>query len=385
MEAYLDNAATTRCSDRAANAVMSALKEDFGNPSSLHRRGMEAETIVKEARKAVAKTLKAKEKEILFTSGGTESNHLAIMGSVAANKRIGNKILTSAVEHPSVRNHMLFLKEQGFDVRFLPVDERGLLDLDALRREADEGTILLSLMHVNNEIGTVEPILEAGRILKEKNPKAIFHVDGIQSYGKLPIFPEREGVDLLSVSSHKIAGPKGVGVLYIREKTKLTPQILGGGQQWGFRSGTENVPGIAGTGCAAEDAFRGIEEKMKAASSLRELLIREIRSLPGVQINGGETAETASPYIVSVSIENVRSEVLLHALEEKGVYVSAGSACSSNKPAVSETLKAIGLKKELLGSTIRISFSHETREEEILYAADAMKEAINKLRRYTRH
>ncbi len=385
MEVYLDNAATTRCSERAADAVRSVLTADYGNPSSLHKRGMEAEQIVKDARSAVAKTLKAKEKEILFTSGGTESNNLAIIGAAMANKRAGKKILTTAVEHPSVRNPMLQLKEQGFDVRFLPVDTEGRLSLEALHDEADEETILLSMMHVNNEIGTIEPVSEAAGILREKNPTALLHVDAIQSYGKLPIYPEKEGVDLLSVSAHKIAGPKGVGFLYVREKTKLMPQILGGGQQWGLRSGTENVPGIAGLRCAAEDAAACRRDKSEALRSVRNRLINELSEIEGLQINGGKTDETSSPYIVSVSVSGVRSEVLLHALEEEGVYVSAGSACSSNKPAVSETLKTIGLPKELLESTVRISFSFDTTEEEILYAADAMKRLVPLLRRYTRH
>ena len=385
MEIYLDNAATTRCSERAAEAVRSALTGDYGNPSSLHRKGMEAERIVKQARNGIAKTIKAKEKEILFTSGGTESNNLAVIGSALANRRAGNKILTTAVEHPSVRNPMLYLKEMGFDVRFLPVDEEGRLHLDALAAEADEETILLSMMHVNNEIGTIEPVHEAAEILKRKNPKALFHVDAIQSYGKLPIHPEKAGVDLLSVSAHKIAGPKGTGFLYIREKTKLIPQILGGGQQWALRSGTENVPGIAGLYCAAEDAASYREKHAASVRTLRNLLIRKLSEIEGIAINGGKTEETASPYIVSVSVSGVRSEVLLHALEEEGVYVSAGSACSSNKPAVSETLKAIGLPKELLDSTIRISFSFATTEEEILAASDAMKRLIPQLRRYTRH
>lgn len=384
MEVYLDNAATTRCSEHAADAVRSVLTGDYGNPSSLHKRGMDAERIVKDARSAVAKTLKAKEKEILFTSGGTESNNLAIIGAALANKRAGKKILTTAVEHPSVRNPMLHLKEQGFDVRFLPVDTEGRLDLSALEKEADEETILLSMMHVNNEIGTIEPIHEAGKILRERSPKALLHVDAIQSYGKLAICPEKEGVDLLSMSAHKIAGPKGVGFLYVREKTKVNPQILGGGQQWGFRSGTENVPGIAGLRCAAEDAAACREERSKELRTVRNRLISELSEIEGVQINGGKTDETSSPYIVSASVGGVRSEVLLHALEEEGVYVSAGSACSSNKPAVSETLKAIGLPKELLDSTIRISFSFETTEEDILLASDAMKRLIPQLRRFTR-
>ncbi len=384
MEAYLDNAATTRCSFRAAEAVRKALTEDFGNPSSLHRKGMEAEELVKKARETVAGTLHGKEKEILFTSGGTESNNLAIFGGVRANRRNGNRILTTAIEHPSVRNPMKELKDQGFDVIFLPVDGEGRLFLDALEEAADEKTILLSLMHVNNEIGTIQPVEEAAAIVKRKNPDALVHVDAIQSYGKLPLSPGKSGIDLLSVSGHKIHGPKGSGFLYVREKTKLAPILFGGGQQRGYRSGTENVPGIAGLMCAAEDACRELTGAAPEIRRLRELLIEELSEIDDIRINGGSTEETASPYIVSVSVRGVRSEVLLHALEGEGVYVSAGSACSSNKPAVSETLKAIGLPRELLDSTIRFSFSAGTTEEEVRYAADVMKRVVLQLRRFIR-
>lgn len=384
MEAYLDNAATTRCSLRAAEAVRKALTEDFGNPSSLHRKGMEAEELVKKARETVAGTLHGKEKEILFTSGGTESNNLAIFGGVRANRRNGNRILTTAIEHPSVRNPMKELKDQGFDVIFLPVDGEGRLFLDALEEAADEKTILLSLMHVNNEIGTIQPVEEAAAIVKRKNPDALVHVDAIQSYGKLPLSPGKSGIDLLSVSGHKIHGPKGSGFLYVQEKTKLAPILFGGGQQRGYRSGTENVPGIAGLMCAAEDACRELTGAAPEIRRLRGLLIEELSEIDDIRINGGSTEETASPYIVSVSVHGVRSEVLLHALEGEGVYVSAGSACSSNKPAVSETLKAIGLPRELLDSTIRFSFSAGTTEEEVRYAADVMKRVVPQLRRFIR-
>lgn len=384
MEAYLDNAATTRCSETALQAVTQAMTETYGNPSSMHRKGMEAEQLVKAARETVAKTLRAKEKEIIFTSGGTESNNLAIFGSAEANMRVGKRILTTQVEHPAVKNPMKALAERGYEVIFLPVDSTGLVSLRALREAANEETILLSMMHVNNEIGTVEPVEEAAKILRENSPRAVFHVDAIQSYGKLPLSPEKTGIDLLSVSGHKIHGPKGVGFLYIREKTKVYAQILGGGQQWGMRSGTENVPGIAGLAAAAKESCRDLSEKAARIRSLRTQLLQGLQGLEGIRINGGQTEETASPYIASVSVRGVRSEVLLHALESEGVYVSAGSACSSNKPAVSETLKAIGLPAEYLSSTVRFSFSTRTTEEEVALAVGAMQRIVPKLRKYTR-
>lgn len=384
MEAYLDNAATTRCSEKALQAVTQAMTETYGNPSSMHRKGMEAEQIVKAARETVAKTLRVREKEIIFTSGGTESNNLAIFGSAEANRRAGKRILTTQVEHPAARNPMKLLAERGYEVIFLPVDSTGLVSLRALREAANEETILLSMMHVNNEIGTVEPVEEAAKILRENSPRAVFHVDAIQSYGKLPLSPEKTGIDLLSVSGHKIHGPKGVGFLYIREKTKVLAQILGGGQQWGMRSGTENVPGIAGLAAAAEESCRDLSEKAARIRTLRTQLLQGLQGLEGIRINGGQTGETASPYIASVSVSGVRSEVLLHALESEGVYVSAGSACSSNKPAVSETLKAIGLPAEYLSSTVRFSFSAQTTEEEVALAVDAMQRIVPKLRKYTR-
>ncbi|MBQ6441108.1 MAG: cysteine desulfurase [Lachnospiraceae bacterium] len=384
MEAYLDNAATTRCSEKAAQAVTEAMTVTYGNPSSMHRKGMEAERIVKDARETIAKTLRAKEKEIVFTSGGTESNNLAIFGAVQANRRAGRRILTSAIEHPAVRNPMKALQEQGYEVIFLPVDAQGVVSLKALEKEANAETALVSLMQVNNEIGTVEPIAEASKIIREKAAQAYFHVDAIQAYGKRILTPEKTGIDLLSVSGHKIHGPKGVGFLYIRERTKLIPQILGGGQQWGLRSGTENVPGIAGLAAAAEESCRGLAEKEGRMRTLRAQLITGLQTMEDILINGGQTDETASPYITSVSVSGVRSEVLLHALEEEGVYVSAGSACASNKPAVSETLKAIGLPEQYLSSTVRFSFSAQTTEEEIAHAVDAMQRIVPKLRKYTR-
>lgn len=385
MECYLDNAATTRCSDVAVTAVLSAMQTDYGNPSSLHTKGMEAEQIVKGAREKIARTLHAKEKEILFTSGGTESNNLAIFGTAEAKKRSGKRVITTAIEHPSVANPMKRLIELGYDVIFLPVGTDGQIDLAALEEAVNEETILLSLMQVNNEIGTIEPVEKAIQIARAKAKGLTVHVDAIQAYGKLLLTPEKTGIDLLSVSGHKIHGPKGVGFLYVRERTKLFPLLFGGGQQGNLRSGTENVPGIAGLAAAAEESYRDFSEKTERMYALRERLIAECEKIENVRINGGATRETAAPHIVSLSVPGVRSEVLLHALESEGIYVSAGSACSSHKPAVSATLQAIGLPKEFLDATVRFSLSTDTTEEEIIYTAEALRRLIPQLRKFTRH
>ena len=383
MEAYLDNSATTKCSERAFALMQRVLLEDYGNPSSLHMKGVIAERYVKEAKEKIAKTLKVNEKEIFFTSGGTESNNLAIIGTALANKRAGKRIITTAIEHASVANPMKFLEEEGFEVIYLSVDQDGVLSLDELKESVNDETILVSLMQVNNEIGASEPIEEAVQIVHAINPNTLIHVDAIQSYGKMKIYPKKLGIDLLSVSGHKIHGPKGSGFLYVKEKTKIKPLIYGGGQQGGMRSGTENVPGIVGLGEAAAEIYEDFSEKQEHLYSLKELFLTGISEIPGVSVNG-KTDRDSAPHIVSMSVEGVRAEVLLHALEEKQIYVSSGSACSSNKPAVSRTLKSIGLKQSLLDSTVRFSFSVHTTKEEILYAVSELKTLIPTLQKYTR-
>ena len=320
MKAYLDNSATTKCSDRAVELMIKILSEDYGNPSSLHNMGADAEKYIKEARKKIARTLKAEEKEIVFTSGGTESNNLAILGGVEANKRAGNHIITTSVEHASVWQPVKHLEEQGYRVTYLPVDEYGRISLTALDEALDEETIFVSMMQVNNEIGTIEPISEAVRRIRAKAGKALIHVDAIQSYGKMMIHPKKLDVDMLSVSGHKIHGPKGSGFLYVREKTKLKPILFGGGQQKGIRSGTENVPAIAGLGAAAAEIYENMQEKTDRMYELRDYFVREVAKIKDVTVNGAVGRETA-PHIISVSVEGVRSEVMLHSLEEKEIYV----------------------------------------------------------------
>lgn len=383
MEAYLDNSATTRCSAKAAEMVMKVMREDFGNPSALHTKGVEAEHYVKEARAFFAKNLKVDEKEICFTSGGTESNNLALIGTAMANRRAGNHLITTSVEHASVDNTMKYLEEQGFRVTYLPVDEYGVVSLDALKEALCPETILVSVMYVNNEVGAVQPVDEIARIVKEHNPNTIFHVDAIQAYGKYRIYPKKEGIDLLSVSGHKIHGPKGTGFLYVNSKVKIHSIVFGGGQQKGLRSGTENVSGIAGMAEAAAECYENLEEKIDRLYALKDRFVSQVSALEGTKVNG-HTGRDSAPQIVSVSFRDVRSEVLLHALEEKGIYVSAGSACSSNKPSVSRTLKNMEIDKELLGSTLRFSFCFDTTEEEIDYCIKELGELLPVLRRYVR-
>ena len=383
MEAYLDNSATTRCSEGAAAMVMKVMREDFGNPSSMHTKGVEAEHYIRAAKDFFAINLKVDDKESYFTSGGTESNNLALIGSAMANKRSGNHLITTSVEHASVDNPMKYLEEQGFEVTYLPVDQDGIVSLEALKVALRPETILVSVMYVNNEVGAVQPVDEIAKLVKDYDSKIIFHVDAIQAYGKYRIWPKKEGIDLLSVSGHKIHGPKGTGILYVNSKLKIHPMILGGGQQKGMRSGTENVPGIAGLAEAAKECYENLDEKIDRLYALKERFVKQIEELDDVKVNG-RTGRDSAPHIVSVSFRDVRSEVLLHALEEKGIYVSAGSACSSNKPAVSHTLKSMGVEKDLLGSTIRFSFCFETTEEETDYCVRELRELLPMLRRYVR-
>lgn len=384
MEAYFDNSATTRCYEGVKDIVVKTMMEDFGNPSAMHRKGVEAEQYVKKSAQILARLLKVNEKEILFTSGGTESNNLALIGGAMANKRSGTHIITTAVEHAAVGQPAAFLEEQGFEVTILPVDERGVVRLDELSAALRPDTILVSTMYVNNEVGAVMPVEQIGAMVHEKSPKALYHVDAIQGFGKYRIYPKRLGIDLLSVSGHKIHGPKGVGFLYISEKAKVQPLILGGGQQGGMRSGTDNVPGIAGLGVAAELIYTDFEEKVEHLYQLKERMAEGLSQMEDVVINGMALREGA-PQILSVSFLGIRSEVLLHTLEDKGIYVSAGSACSSHKRKASSTLTAIGLPADQKESTVRISFSEENTFEEVDYCLEVLREVIPMLRRYARH
>ena len=383
MEAYFDNSATTVVTESVKDIVVKAMTEDYGNPSSMHMIGVNAEKYVKTAKENIAKILKVDVGEIYFTSGGTEGNNMAIIGSANANKRAGNRVITTKIEHSSVANPMKYLEKQGFDVVYLPVDNNGIVDMEVLKKETTKDTILVSIMNVNNEVGAIEPVSEIGKYIKSVNPSVVYHVDAIQAFGKMEIRPRKENIDILTVSGHKIHAPKGSGFMYIKKNTKVNPIILGGGQQEGMRSGTENVPGIAGIGQAAKDCYDNLEKNVAHMTELKDCLIDELSKFDGVTINS-QKGNVGAPHIVSASFENVRSEVLLHALEDKGIYISAGSACSSNRPAVSETLKAMGIDSKLLGSTVRFSFCELNKKEEIDYCIEQLKVMLPVLKKYVR-
>ncbi len=379
MEAYLDNAATTKVYDEVTDLMIKVFKEDYGNPSSMHKKGLEAEHYVRDAKDIIAKALKCTSKEIYFTSGATESNNMALIGAARAKKRVGKHMIVSSVEHASVKNVAEALKDEGYEITYLPVDEHGIVKLDELKNAIREDTILVSVMAVNNEMGAVQPIEEIGKIVKEVSKDILFHVDAVQAFGKFPIYPKRIGIDLLSVSAHKFHGPKGIGFIFIRDGVRILPHIYGGNQQSGMRSGTENVPAIAGLGLAAKMAYDRMVKNVAEMSEFKEAFINMISEIPECKDNSGE-----APHIISITFAGVRSEVLLHALEEKGIYVSAGSACSSNKPELSSTLLNMGLTREEAESTIRFSLSRFTTSKELSYTANVLKEILPELRRFTR-
>ncbi len=395
MEAYLDHAATTYALEEVAELVKQVSTKDFGNPSSKHRKGIEAENILKEGAERIAKTLRCAPKNVIFTSGGTESNNTAIMGTVLGNRRRGKHIVTTGFEHSAIYKPLEFLK-QYFDceITYLPVDEKGHVSPADLKDAIREDTVLVSVMMVNNEIGSKEDVETLANVVKKVDPKIVFHTDAIQAYGKYQLDMRGSEIDLLSVSGHKIHGPKGTGFLYVKDHTKVLPLIYGGGQQRGFRSGTDNVPGVAGLGLAAERIYENHKEKTEHLYDLKQYTIGKLLEMDGVQVNGmdldawkkdpGIAVRTTAPHVISVGVDGVQSEVFLHALEDRGVYVSSGSACSSNQPGLSSTLQAIGLDKEMLYSTIRLSFCFESTREEVDYALEQMRELIPFLRRYTR-
>lgn len=383
MEVYLDNSATTRCFPEVAELMKQIMCEDYGNPSSLHRKGVQAENHLRIAKETIARILKVNEKELLFTSGGTESDNLALIGAAHANCRRGKHLITTSIEHPAILQTMKFLEGEGFRVTYLPVDEKGCICLNDLQRTITGETILVSIMYTNNEVGSQQPIAQAGALIKKMNPQILFHVDAVQGFGKARIYPKKMNIDMLSVSGHKIHGPKGVGFLYVDSHVKLKPVLFGGGQQNGMRSGTENVPGIAGIAKATQLMYEHYDQDIEKLYDLKRCFIEGVKGIDQVIVNGQDCMDGA-PHIVSVSFRGVRSEVLLHSLEDKGIYVSAGSACSAHKPQPSATLTAMGVPKELLSSTIRFSFSVFTTMEEINYTLEALYDIIPMLRRYTR-
>jgi cysteine desulfurase len=382
-EIYLDNSATTKCFPEVVSLMNEIFLEDYGNPSSLHHRGVTAEQRIHTARKTLAGLLKVKEKNLYFTSCGTESDNLAIIGAAMAMQRKGKHLITTKIEHPAVLETMKFLESRGFEVTRLGVDRDGLISPEEAAAAVRPDTILVSVMHTNNIIGAVEPVDEIGRAVKAANPDVLFHVDAVQGFGKALIYPKKMNIDLLSVSGHKIHGPKGTGFLYIADGVRLVPLMHGGGQQGGLRSGTENVPGIAGMALAAKMLYKDLDTDREKLFAMKNRLIERLGAIPDIVFNG-RTDETAAPHILSVRVKGVRAEVLLHALEDKGVYVSAGSACSSNHPRPSETLMAIGVPSKELENSIRISLSVMNTMEEMDAAADAIEELLPFLRRFVR-
>ena len=383
-EIYLDNSATTRCFPEVAQLISDILLERYGNPSSLHHKGVEAEQELRKAKQILAQILKCNASNLYFTSCGTESDNLAIIGAARANARRGRHLITTKIEHPAVLETMKYLEGEGYEITYLPVDENGLVSPQQAADAVREDTILVSVMHTNNEIGALEPVSEIGAAIKAKNPKVLFHVDAVQGFGKAVIHPKKMNIDLLAASGHKIHAPKGIGLLYVGDNVKINNIIYGGGQQGGMRSGTENVAGIAGMALAAKLLYDHLDEELDKLYAMKETFIQRVSAMPGMRING-LTGRESAPHVISLSVEGVRAEVLLHALEDKGIYVSSGSACSSNRPHISATLSAIGTPDKLLDSTIRISTSVMNTQEDMDAAAAALEELVPLLRRYTRH
>ncbi|MCR5134504.1 MAG: cysteine desulfurase [Clostridiales bacterium] len=374
---YFDNSATTRPYDFVIDLMVKIMAEDFGNPSSLHRAGIAAEGYVKTARAQVAAAMGASPEEIFFTSGGSESDNTAIFGAAYKGRRRGKKILTSAVEHPAVLESFARLAEEGYETVLLPVDGRGILDMEAFDRAMDDDVILISVMHVNNETGAIQPIEE----IAKKKRQALFHVDMVQSFGKLPIdlSGALSGVDMASVSGHKIHGPKGVGALYIRRGLTIRPFLVGGGQEKGMRSGTENVPAIAGLGLAAEIIYKSREKKnahLRALTGAMRTWFEE--NVNDILFN---SQEDGAPHILSVSFGKTRGEVLLHTLEQSGIYVSTGSACSSNKKGMSHVIKAMGRTDRQVEGTLRFSLCDSCTMDDAMYVCEKTKEAVDRFRR----
>ncbi len=388
MEIYLDNSATTKVYPEVAEFMTRVMCEDYGNPSSMHHKGVEAEKYIRQAKEIFAGILKCDAKNIYFTSGGTESDNLAIIGAAQSLKRRGTHLITTKIEHPAVQNTMKYLESRGFTVSYISVDNAGVMDLEELERELTPETILVSVMHTNNEIGSLQPLSKISELIKKKSPNALFHVDAVQGFGKARIQPKKLGIDLMSVSSHKIHGPKGMGLLYVGDNVRLIPISYGGGQQGGLRNGTENVPGIAGMALAAKMLYENFDADMEKLYFLKEKLIKGALELGDVTVNGvpdiSQGVKDTAPHIVSLSFAGVRAEVLLHALEDSEIFVSAGSACSTHKPEPSATLKAIGLDKALLDCTLRFSMSNMTTEADIDKVLEVLGKTLPVLRRFTR-
>lgn len=383
MNIYLDNCSTTKPREEVIGEIVYALREEYGNPSSLHKMGFKVEKKIEEVRNNIASFLGVNKDEIYFTSGGTESNNMAIQSIINKYNRVGQHIITTKIEHPSVLNVLKDYEEKGYDITYLKVNDKGLISLEQLKESIREDTILIAIMHVNNEIGTIQPIWEIKKILKEKNSRALIHVDGVQAFGKVHIDLESWGVDTYSFSGHKIHGPKGIGGLFINKELKLNPIIFGGNQERGFRSGTENVPGIMGLGKAVEIMEKNFEKEQNQVKEVKSYFIKRLEEeIDYIRINS-PMEDKSSPYILNVSFDYVRGEVLLHYLEDKGIYVSTSSACSSRGTEKSHVLLALGLSNRMIEGTIRFCFSYENTKEDIDYTIEILKESVKEIRQIT--
>ena len=380
---YLDNCSTTIPRKEVIETMATSMAIDFGNPSSLHRLGLKSEKKIRKVRDDIARFLGVNRDEIYFTSGGTESNNIAIQGIINKFNRRGNHIITTEVEHPSVLNLMRSYEEEGYHISYLGVDKCGEISLEQLEKELREDTILVSIMHVNNEIGTIEPISKVKRIIDKKNSKALFHVDGIQAFAKVDILLKSWGVDAYSFSGHKIYGPKGVGGLYIDRKHTLTPIVYGGNQEKGIRSGTENLVGIIGFGEAIDIMAKKYKEERQYVFNLKEYFIKRIKEeIKDIDINT-PLDEKSSPYILNISFNYVKAEVLLHYLEEEEIYVSTSSACSSRDRNKSYVLKSIGLNDLQIDGAIRFCFYYKNTIDDLEYAIKILKKSVEEIRQIT--
>ncbi len=377
---YLDNCATTKMRKEVIEEMIESYENDFANPSSLHRLGMGTEKKIEESRKTISSYLKARDKEVFFTSGGTESNNIAIFSSVEKMKNRGNHIITTKIEHPSVYNCMKKLENEGYNVDYLDVDEYGNIDFNQFNDLLTDKTILVSIIHVNNEIGVIQDIKKIRNIMDEKDSIALLHLDGVQSFGKIAYNVKELGINTLSISSHKIHGPKGIGALYVKEGTNLMPHIYGGGQENGFRSGTENIQGIVGFGRAVKIINDNFDAEYDHVVKIREYFYNKIKNnISDIKVNT-KIDNTSSPYIINISIRNTRGEVLLHYLEDEKIYISTSSACSSNGTSRSHVLESIKLTDNEIEGTIRICFSHEITFDDIDIVIEQMEKSVKEIR-----
>lgn len=382
---YFDNAASTKALPAVAEKFTEVLLSTYANPSSGSRLGMEAENVIKDSAQTLARLVNAQSpQEIFFTSGGTESNNWAVFGTAKGYNRSGKHIITTQIEHPAIALPFKALEEEGYEVEYLPVDAKGYVNMEALKSAVRKDTILVSAILINNEIGTVQDVECMGKVIKGVNPNTLYHVDAVQAFGKYKIDVRKCNIDLLSASGHKFNAPKGLGFLYMKSGLKVKPMMFGGGQQRGQRPGTENAAGAAALALAAEEGYKNLDESTQKVRALKKYLAQGILNTIQDTAISGEDIEKASPYVLNVVFKNLRSPVLLNALEDKGIFVSAGSACNSKKKVQSSVLEAIGLVEEDIQGSIRFSFSRFNTLEEADICLDVLKEIVPMLRRFYR-